>query len=149
MATETHLTQKTAPQQVAALPVLRGVDGPLVMLVTSRGTGRWVLPKGWPKKHLSGAETAALEAFEEAGLIGDIAEDAVGIFHYLKRMNSGATVQCAVEVFPLCVVEVLEEWPERTQRRREWFTLTEAAGLVREADLTALLLRLAASGALC
>lgn len=104
-----------------------------------------MLPKGWPKKRLSGAETAALEAFEEAGLVGDIAPDAMGVFRYRKRLPDGALVKCEVDVFALRVAEVLDDWPERTQRRRQWFTFAEAAALVEEEDLAALLLRLAAA----
>jgi 8-oxo-dGTP pyrophosphatase MutT (NUDIX family) len=116
-----------------------------VMLVTSRETGRWVLPKGWPKKHLSAPETAALEAFEEAGLVGEIAPDSLGVYRYSKRMPNGATVECAVDVFRLRVAGLLDDWPERAQRRREWFTLTEAAAAVEETGLAELLLRIAAA----
>ncbi len=117
-------------------------NGTLVMLVTSRETGRWVLPKGWPKKRLTGAETAALEAFEEAGLIGDVAPQSVGFFRYLKRMRDGGDVTCDVDVYKMSVTKLLDDWPERTQRRRKWFTLAEAASVVQEADLTELLLRI-------
>ena len=139
---------RTAPRrQCAALPCMAGENGTLVMLVTSRETGRWVLPKGWPKKRLTGAATAALEAFEEAGLVGDVAPVSIGHYRYAKRMQDGGIVPCVVDVFPMRVAELMEDWPERAQRERRWFTLTEAAGLVEEVDLTALLLRLAAPGA--
>ena len=146
MATQHKPGRKASRRQFAALPCTAGANGPMVMLVTSRGTGRWVLPKGWPKKHLTGSETAALEAFEEAGLVGDVAPDAVGLYHYPKRMPGGGTIRCDVDVFPMKVAELLEDWPERGQRQRKWFTLTEAARLVAEQDLTKLLLRLAMAG---
>ena len=110
------------------------------MLITSRQTGRWVLPKGWAKRQLTGPELAALEAFEEAGLVGTIAEQAIGAYSYLKRLADGSAVHCEVDVFPMQVVELLDDWPEREQRQRRWFTLEEAAELVHEADLTMLLL---------
>ena len=112
------------------------------MLVTSRGTGRWVLPKGWPKKRHTGPGIAALEAFEEAGLKGEVAADSIGMYRYPKRMPKGRTVECDVDVYLMRVAELLEDWPERAERQRRWFTLAEAAGAVREPDLTALLLRL-------
>ena len=118
-----------------------------VMLVTSRGTGRWVLPKGWPKLDLSCAQTAAEEAYEEAGLKGPVDARPVGRYRYDKRLADGGQVPCVVDVFPMCVAEVLDDWPERTQRQRRWCTFTEAAGLVEESDLTALLLRMALPGA--
>jgi 8-oxo-dGTP pyrophosphatase MutT (NUDIX family) len=120
------------------MPVIAGEDGPRVLLVTSRETGRWVLPKGWPKKRLSGAETAAAEAFEEAGLIGDVAEKPIGAFRYDKRTRDGGIIACDVDVFSMAVSELLDDWPERTQRRRAWFTLAEAAKAVRERGLAKL-----------
>ena len=119
----------------------------MVMLVTSRGTGRWVLPKGWPKKRHSGPDIAALEAFEEAGLLGEVAPRSIGFYRYPKRLSKKHVVACDVDVYALCVARLLDDWPERAQRQRRWFTLAEAAGVVKEADLTALLLRLAEPGA--
>jgi len=143
MASPRKIGRKALKRQFAALPRVDGAGGTMVMLVTSRGTGRWVLPKGWPKKHLTGAETAALEAFEEAGLVGEVGPSAVGLYSYPKRMPGGGTIVCDVDVFPMTVAKLLDDWPERGQRQRKWFTLTEAAGVVEEQDLTALLLSLA------
>jgi 8-oxo-dGTP pyrophosphatase MutT (NUDIX family) len=134
--------KKKARRQVAALPFQAGDDGPRVMLVTSRETGRWVLPKGWPKKRLSGPEVAAMEAFEEAGLAGGVARKPIGAFRYVKRLSDGTAVPCYVDVYVMTVERQLDDWPERAQRRRQWFTPVEAAGMVQEEDLMALLLRL-------
>jgi len=136
-------TKNKPRRQVAALPFLASEDGPRVMLVTSRETGRWVLPKGWPKKRLSGPEIAAMEAYEEAGLSGDVGRKPIGAFHYDKRLPDGDAIRCEVDVYVMSVQQQLDDWPERTQRRRQWFTPAEAAAAVCEADLTALLLRLA------
>jgi len=133
-------------QQCAALPYIEGKNGKMVLLVTSRETHRWVIPKGWPKKSLSASATAAAEAFEEAGLIGDIAETSIGIYHYTKRLPDGTRVPCAVSVFPLRVTQSLEDWPERADRDRRWFTAIEASELVHEPELTALLRRFANTG---
>jgi 8-oxo-dGTP pyrophosphatase MutT (NUDIX family) len=146
MATDRKIRPKSCKRQFAALPCAMGENGTMVMLVTSRETGRWVLPKGWPIKRLSGRKTAAREAFEEAGLVGPVARRSIGFYRYPKRLSDGGSVACAVDVFPMRVAKLLEDWPERTQRQRRWFTLAEAAGAVHEGDLTELLLRLAASG---
>lgn len=122
--------------QVAALPWRVGDDGsPQMLLVTSRGTGRWVLPKGWPEKREPLHAAAAREAAEEAGVSGVIAEEEAGRFYYGKAMPSGAQWRCEVRVFPLQVENVADRWPERKKRTRRWFAPSEAARLVQEADL--------------
>ncbi len=115
------------------------------MLVTSRETGRWVLPKGWTEEGLAPHELAAKEAFEEGGMVGEVAPEAVGTYGYAKRLSGNRSVPCRVDVFPLRVERLLDDWPERHQRERRWFTPVEAAAAVDEADLAAILLRLAAS----
>ena len=114
------------------------------MLVTSRETCRWVLPKGWAEKNLSGPELAAKEAFEEAGLVGQVAAKSIGSYAYMKRLSKGRELQCNVEVFAMHVELILGDWPERHQRERQWFTLAQAAMAVDEGDLITLLLQLAA-----
>jgi len=116
----------------------------MVMLVTSRETCRWVLPKGWAEKNLSGPELAAKEAFEEAGLVGHVAAQSIGSYAYMKRLSKGRELQCKVEVFAMHVELVLRDWPERHQRERRWFTLAQATMAVDEGDLITLLLQLAA-----
>ena len=134
-------------RQYAALPLTEQDHEMRVMLVTSRDTGRWVLPKGWAEKGLTGPQLAAKEAFEEAGIVGDVSSDPVGKYHYAKAMPKGRTVECAVVVFPLWVGRLLEDWPEREQRRREWFTFGQAAMAVDEGELVTLLLQLGAPAA--
>ena len=138
-------------RQCAALPLLTDRDDgggggdTRVLLVTSRETGRWVLPKGWAEKGLSGAALAAKEAFEEAGIVGEAAAtEPVGSYRYLKRLPKGRVLECEVEVFALRVDRLLDDWPEREQRERRWFTLAQAAMAVDEGELALLLLRLAA-----
>jgi 8-oxo-dGTP pyrophosphatase MutT (NUDIX family) len=133
-------------RQFAALPYKEQDGETVVMLVTSRDTHRWVLPKGWAETGLTGPQLAAKEAFEEAGLRGDIATTRVGTYSYVKRLPNGETARCRVDVFPLRVETVLEDWPERTQRQRRWFSLPRAAMEVREGDLVTLLLELALPG---
>ena len=119
------------------------------MLVTSRDTRRWVLPKGWAEPELASHEAAAKEAFEEAGLVGEVEPEPVGRYSYEKRLRGGRSVPCEVRVFPLWVERQLEDWPERGQREARWFTLGQAALAVDEGDLVTLLLRLAAPDACC
>lgn len=132
-------------RQCAALPLaLR--DGEMqVMLVTSRGTGRWVLPKGWEEPGSAPHDQAAREAFEEAGLVGTIEAEAIGFYTYEKGLSGGRAVRCTVSVYPFWVDRQLEDWPEREQRETRWFTPAEAATAVEEGELTALLLHMAAS----
>ena len=127
--------------QVAALPWRKTEDGVEVMLVTSRGTGRWVLPKGWPEKREARHEAAAREAAEEAGIGGGISPREVGRFYYEKQLPSGMRWRCEVSVHPLEVDHVADKWPERKKRKRQWFPLQEAAGLVAEPDLGELIAR--------
>lgn len=134
-------------RQFAALP-LRGKGKALeVMLVTSRDTGRWVLPKGWAEEGLTGSKLAAKEAFEEAGVLGTVAAVPIGAYGYEKRLPGDRTRSCEVAVFTMQVARELDDWPERHQRRRQWFRLAEAAELVQEQDLADLLQRLAARSA--
>lgn len=130
--------------QYAALPWrLSPEKEPRFLLITSRGTGRWVVPKGWPMRGRTGCQVAALEAFEEAGVTGDMARHSIGFYRYRKHWRDGNAVDCRVEVFPLRVRDERPRWPEQAQRTRTWFTPAEAAGLVREAELRALMLRFA------
>ncbi len=132
-------------RQYAALPLAMGDEGQtLVMLVTSRETRRWVIPKGNPEKGLAPHELAAKEAYEEAGLVGEVGREPVGRYRYLKRLRGEKTVPCEVEVFPLAVERQLDDWPEKGQRETRWFPPAEAATLVGEGGLVTLLLRLAA-----
>ncbi|RIK85963.1 MAG: NUDIX hydrolase [Hyphomicrobiales bacterium] len=126
--------------QVAALPWRVGEDGGgEVLLVTSRGSGRWVLPKGWPEKRERLFEAAAREAAEEAGVTGVVARDEIGRFYYGKAMPSGSRWRCEVRVFALQVETVADTWPERKHRKRRWLSPQEAASLVDEADLAELI----------
>lgn len=120
--------------QYACLPWRDNGGQREVMLITSRGTGRWVLPKGWPMVGVSGAESAAQEALEEAGVRGDLG-DSIGRYHYDKQLKDGSIRALEVEVYPLEVSEELADWKERGERTRSWFAATDAAGQVAEPEL--------------
>jgi 8-oxo-dGTP pyrophosphatase MutT (NUDIX family) len=122
--------------QFAALP-FRIESGTLqILLITSRETRRWVIPKGWPIRGLRPREVAAREAFEEAGLIGGIVgKRSIGSYHYSKRLPENQEVLCHVKVFLLSVDYQLDDWPEKVQRMCRWVTPETAARMVDEGGL--------------
>lgn len=127
--------------QVGALPYRVRPDGSLeVLLVTTRGTGRWLVPKGWPMTRKSHAEAAAREAYEEAGVRGRIGEEEIGRFDHDKTQALMRPIRCTIAVFPLAVERELTVWPERGERRRKWFGLEEAARTVRSRRLSRIIL---------
>lgn len=106
-----------------------------ILLVTSRETGRWVIPKGWPIRGLKPHRVAAREAYEEAGLVGEAGKRALGSYTYDKTLKNRTSVTCLVQVYPFRVRRRLKRWPEKKQRDSRWFTPEEAAAAVRETGL--------------
>lgn len=125
--------------QSGVIPFRRSTSGLDVLLISSRGRRRWLAPKGIVELGMDAGESAAKEAFEEAGVGGTVHGQALGKYQYKKWGGV-----CEVEVFPMEVEVVLEDWPEKSFRRRQWFPVDEAAGLVREDGLRALMQRLKA-----
>lgn len=107
-----------------------------ILLVTSRETGRWVIPKGWPIRLKSRRKVAALEALEEAGVEGRVAKEPLGEFDYLKVLRSGENQACRVTVFAMEVAAQREAWREQAQRNAQWFGWEEAAAAVQEPGLS-------------
>ncbi len=131
-------------QQIAALPVHRDKKGRLrVLMVTSRDTGRWVMPKGWLMDGKKPWRAAEIEALEEAGAVGFISNTAIGTYHYAKLLDDGRSLLCRVTVYPMMVEHLKRRWKERKERKRHWFSPKKAARLVEETELTALLTELA------
>jgi 8-oxo-dGTP pyrophosphatase MutT (NUDIX family) len=130
---------RPARRQVGAVCWRRQSDQIEVLLVTSRETGRWIIPKGNRMAGLTDPEAAAEEAWEEAGVRGNVGPQRVGSFHYMKRLARGGERAMAVDIYALRVRETLKDWPERRQRTRLWFTLPEAAEAVDEPELKALI----------
>lgn len=127
--------------QLAALCYRAAGDDAEVLLVTSRDTGRWIIPKGWPIDGKDSGETALQEAWEEAGVREGRAEtEAVGTYTYKKRFNSGWSAPVKTIVYPVAVTQLRNAFPEADQRERGWFRPQEAAGLVQEPELKQLLL---------
>lgn len=125
--------------QVAALPWRPAESGVEIMLITSRDTGRWVLPKGWPETGEHLYEAAAREAGEEAGLKGSVARSEAGRYFYAKGLSSGEDIACEVLVYPLEVDRVADKWKERRERTRQWFSPIDASAAVLEPDLASLI----------
>lgn len=120
--------------QFGALP-WRLNDGKVeILLITSRGTGRWIIPKGWPMDGATPAEAAATEAYEEAGVEGKPSHLVLGFYSYRKR-NNGDDLPIVVAVFPIRVQKVLQDWPEKGERKRKWVSQKKAAALLREPEL--------------
>lgn len=126
-------------RQVAAIPFRLREDGDVdVMLVTSRTTRRFIVPKGWPMKGKSGRKAATIEAREEAGVRGKSLKQPAGTYSYWKRMADGF-VRVDVVVFLLEVTEELSDWQEAANRQRAWLPAADAALLIDEPELSTLL----------
>jgi 8-oxo-dGTP pyrophosphatase MutT (NUDIX family) len=109
-------------------------------LVTSRRSGRWIVPKGWPMNGQTPMDAAATEAFEEAGVRGKIEPRPIGVFSYYK-VHSKNELPCIAVVYPLKVKKVLRTWPEHKERNRKWLSRKKAAALVDDAELSQIILR--------
>lgn len=129
----------TPLKQVAALPYVETPSGLLVLLITTRGLGRWTIPKGWPKPGMSDAELAAREAFEEAGIAGEMSPRPIGNFAYTKRLHLFSWVRCKVDTYLLHASCQHLSWPEKESRRTMWVEPSKAASMVRESQLATVL----------
>ena len=127
-------------EQIAALPLQWDKDGKLrVLMVTSRGTGRWIVPKGWEMDNTKPWKAASIEAMEEAGIKGRISRDVIGTYKYDKVLDDGSKKPCLVRVYPMIVEKMKRDWKERKQRRRKWFSPKAASRRVNEKQLAKLL----------
>lgn len=109
-----------------------------MLLITSRDTGRWVIPKGWPSQKLSDWHAARREVWEEAGVRVTVWPEPIGTYDYAKRTPAGE-IPMTVDVYLMICTKVRDRWPERKERRRAWVSLAEAAERVVEPNLKALL----------
>ena len=131
------------PLQFGALPYRRQEDGSIeVMLVTTRSSGRWIVPKGWPMEGKTPVQAAEQEAYEEAGVRGYTSGVEIGRFAHEKSQFL-SNMRTEVAVFPLSVQEELAAWPEREQRTRCWFSVEEAKRAVHSDELAGIIAKLA------
>ncbi|MBV7409330.1 NUDIX hydrolase [Maritimibacter sp. DP1N21-5] len=129
-----NVGKRDVRSQFGALPFRIREGKVQVLLISSRGTGRWIIPKGWPMNKSTPAEAAAIEAYEEAGVTGRVHNGVIGFYTYSKR-EQGRRMPVVVAVFPLLVQRELMNWPERGQRKRKWVSRKKAAKLVDEPEL--------------
>jgi 8-oxo-dGTP pyrophosphatase MutT (NUDIX family) len=106
-----------------------------VLLITSRGSKRWIIPKGWPMDAMTPGESALREAWEEAGVAGRAWEQCMGVFSYAKGLADMDDLPCIAMVYPVEVKTLIEDFPESGQRRRKWMSRKKAAKLVGEPEL--------------
>jgi len=128
--------------QTAAICVRDGAIGREVLLVSSRGSKRWIVPKGWPMKHRTLAQAALQEAWEEAGVIGTVNETCLGTYSYRKMVKGGVPVTCNCDAFLVDVTQLADEWPEKAMRGRVWMSPSDASEAVAELGLKKILLEL-------
>jgi two-component system phosphate regulon sensor histidine kinase PhoR len=122
--------------QYGVIPVRQAREGGLeILLITSRETRRWVVPRGNAIPGRSPAESAAQEAYEEAGIIGEVEAEPLGRYVYRKRRRNGAVLPAEVQLFRMSVAEERDDWPEKDERERRWFAPQEAAAAVAEVEL--------------
>ena len=133
--------------QYGALPYRLGKSGEVeLLLITSRTTRRWIIPKGWPIKARKPWQTAEIEARQEAGVCGVMGKAPVGRFRYRKLLDEdGRLVPCEVTVFPLRVTRTLAKWPEQAERDVRWMTPAKATSVLADPELRAVVAASAAS----
>jgi 8-oxo-dGTP pyrophosphatase MutT (NUDIX family) len=129
-------------RQAGAIPFRHEGGALRVLLITSRDTGRWVIPKGGVDHGHTPAQAAVIEAFEEAGIKGSLHPSPLGLYTYGKRLKSGITRPTSVEVYALEFEKQLKKWPERSERPVEWMAVSDAVAAVEEQGLRLLMLRL-------
>lgn len=134
--------KKKGGVQYAALPYRMSGSRLEVLLVTSRRTRRWIVPKGWPVDGLQPPACAAVEALEEAGVCGQVEQRPIGHYRYLKHHKSRPSEPCKVEVYALRVTQQRRSWAEGAERERRWCTVADAAEAVDEPLLRLLILEL-------
>jgi 8-oxo-dGTP pyrophosphatase MutT (NUDIX family) len=110
-----------------------------VLLITSRRTGRWIIPKGWPMEGKTPGESALREAWEEAGVRGKVTGTCLALFSYAKGVGAVDKLPCVVMVYPVKVAALADAFPEAGQRKRRWMSLKKAAKRVDEPELAHLL----------
>jgi 8-oxo-dGTP pyrophosphatase MutT (NUDIX family) len=111
-----------------------------ILLVTSRGTKRWIVPKGWPMEGKTPAESARQEAWEEAGVTGKPDGTCLGVYSYAKGVGSTDDLPCLAMLYPIGVKSLAKKYPEHGQRRRRWVSRKRAAKMVSERELSRLIL---------
>lgn len=140
-AADTRAAARPDAEQYGALCYREKAGKIDILLVTSRGTGRWIVPKGWPVKGQTPAGSATVEAFEEAGVEGRAKTVCVGVYLYGKVFDDASEKPVRVALYPLRVRKLRRKYPEAQQRKRRWYSRKRAAELVDEPELKEILRR--------
>ncbi|WP_158744539.1 NUDIX hydrolase [Acidisphaera sp. L21] len=136
-------SDRTGNIQFGVLPYRIGAGGETeVMLLTSRGVGRWVIPKGWPMMGRKPRVVAVTEARQEAGIRGIVGRRPIGSYAYTKSFDRGEDRLCECIVFLMLVTHEASAWREQAQRTRAWFPRDKASELVDEGALAVMILNL-------
>ena len=131
---------KEIQKQLGALPFMH-VEGALkFLLITSRTSKNWIIPKGWPKEGMTDSELAALEAYEEAGLGGQVGSEPIGHYDDIREFPNQVGLQHRrIIVFPFLVTHHHLDWPEKGQRKHTWLGTRQAISLVTNPELAAIM----------
>ena len=120
--------------QSGIIPFRRAGDHIEILLITNKKKDKWGIPKGLVEAKLSASESAQKEAFEEAGIYGKIYKPALGKYS-IKKWEG----KCRIKVFAMEVTQILDNWPEDILRKRQWYSVDEAAGMVKNKKLQAMI----------
>ncbi len=131
-------------QQIGALCYWSNDKNIKILLITSRRSKRWIIPKGWKVDMMSNRKSVALEAWEEAGVQGRVSKRSIGTYYYRKRSGKNDFLTCAVRVFALDVKARKKKFPERGERKLKWVNLNTAIDLVTEPELKTVIKNFAA-----
>ncbi len=112
-------------RQAGGLPYLQDGVGLEIVLITSRSSGKWIFPKGVIDPGETPESTAVKEAQEEAGVVGRITGEALGTYEQEKW---GGLAR--IDIYPLAVESLLEEWEEQATRERLVVGFEEARQLL-------------------
>ena len=132
-------TKGEVRSQFAALCYRVANDKVQVLMITSRRSGRWIIPKGWPIDGQTPAQSAAQEAWEEAGVQGKPVDVCLGLYSYEKFLDKTDQLPCVAMVYPVKVKSLSADFPEAGQRKRKWVSRKKAAQMVAEPELARIL----------
>lgn len=121
--------------QFAALCFREKKDRVQVLLITSRGSGRWIIPRGWPMDNKTPSQAALIEAWEEAGVKGKGYDQSLGLYAYTREVGEAGPTPCVAMVYPVKVKSLEKTYPEKGQRKRKWLSRKKAAARVDEPEL--------------
>ena len=123
--------------QSGVIPFRRNEGNIEILLITNKKKDKWGIPKGIVESTLSASESAQKEAFEEAGIYGKVCKPSLG--KYSKKKWDG---KCIIKVFAMEVTQILVNYPESMLRKREWYAVKDAAEMIKNKKLKAMILSL-------